>query len=97
MTYADLTQPIIIAVDAQDIGRLYANKANPRKYNQFLMELFRQAGAPVEGILDLKFKHGAMARFIKEAKPGVFHYAWLPENWVVNLKTAQKQAGGQAW
>ena len=87
-------KPIVIAVDAQEIGALHAAKTNPDEFNQFLLQKFKAAGAPVEwSPRGLKFAHGEMARFRKEKQPGVFHYAWLPTDYAVTVREAQKSGG----
>jgi hypothetical protein len=88
--YADLSAPIKVVLDAQEVGRLYANKTNPYKFRQYLLEMLRQAGAPVSGILDLKLDHGAIARFTKEPVVGQFTYFWIPEEWTIRMKEQQK-------
>ncbi len=40
-------RPIMIALDAQEIGRMFASKTSPTAFNQYLLERFLAAGAPV--------------------------------------------------
>ncbi len=67
-----------IKVDAQEIGRLYADKTTPDGYQQFLLGKLREAGGPVEGTLKLTLAHGKFLRF-KRNDPGEFRYMWLAE------------------
>ncbi len=85
------SKPVAISVSAQEIGRLYASNTSPDAFNQFLLERFKFAGAPVEGVLRYKLAHGAIAR----VKPNPmepaekFDYLWLPSTYVVSIAAAQ--------
>ena len=93
-TYVDLSKPILVTVDAQDIGRLYASNTNPSAFRQYLIERLREAGAPVEwSPAGLKFKYGELAKFKRESEPGRFTYAWCPDTWVLRMKEDAKRDG----
>ena len=72
--------PIVVSLDAQEIGRLYAYSPSPYHFMQELLRKFKAAGAPVEGVLKLRLAHGAVVK-VKQ-QPGQmkmsFDYMWLP-------------------
>lgn len=91
--------PIMIRVTAQEIGVLYASHASPYAFNQFLLERLKAAGAPVEGVLNLRLAHGRLARCRPtggEETDGGFDYAWMPDEWVAKLQEYQRWAAGTA-
>ncbi len=77
-------KPIAIVVSAQDIGRMYHEKYSPKAFMQELLSRFKFAGAPVEGVINMKLAHGAVARV--KSNPlepqDFFQYIWLPEPYV---------------
>ena len=91
MTEQELAQlgsdhPIAVTLDAQDIGRMHAARYTPDQFMAELMEKFRAAGAPVEGVIQPKFAHGKLARVKDHPQgPGCFGYVWLPENYVNSI------------
>lgn len=89
--------PIMIVITAQEIGRMWAAKSSPTVYNQMLMEKFRAAGAPVEGVLNLTFAHGRLARVRPSREhAGEFGYVWLPDLWAAKMVEYQRWTRGEA-
>jgi len=90
-------RPIMIALDAQEIGRMWATKTSPTAFNQYLLEKFRAAGAPVEGVLKLTLAHGRLARLKPEmnAPQDGFRYMWLPDAWATAMIKYQKWSRGE--
>jgi hypothetical protein len=86
---SDSQQPVVVKVDAQEIGTLHVTGTTPTGYMQYLLSKFKEAGVPVEGALSLKLAHGVVLRF-KRSPPGMFLYIWLPEE----LWDRMRQAGG---
>lgn len=92
-------KPIVINVSAEDIGRQYAananrfGKCNPNVFRQFLLEKFKEAGAPVEGTLLLKLAHGAIAKIKDDAPQPYIRYVWMPPEYAVAIANG---AGGEA-
>jgi hypothetical protein len=79
-------KPVVIALSAQEIGALHAARTNPDDFRQYLLQKFKAAGVRVEGTLYLRLAYGEIARFRKEAQPGVFHYVFLPESHAYALR-----------
>ena len=77
-------KPVVVWLDAQDLGVLYSQRTTPNEFNQYLLRKLRDAGAPVEGQAILKLAHGAVAK----VKPDPllhemgFRYIWLSEEYV---------------
>ncbi len=72
-------KPIHVALHAQEIGKMFAERTKPFQFRQYLLEQFRAAGAPVSGIVLLKLDHGHIMKLQtsplgKEFLP----YVWLP-------------------
>lgn len=87
-------KPIAIEMHTDDVRQLFAIGTSGDQYNQLLLAKFKDAGAPVEGLLRLKFAHGRMAK-VKDSDlvpQEVFTYIWLPEAYV----EAIAHGGGQA-
>jgi hypothetical protein len=72
--------PVVLTVDAQDIGRFYANHATPYEYNQYLLSRFKDLGVPIEGMLRHKLVMGAIAKVRPDPgmQDGFVRYIWLP-------------------
>jgi hypothetical protein len=87
-------KPMVVTLDAQEIGALYAARATPWDFNQNLLSKFKAAGAPVEGVLELKLAHGQVYKMKDDLlqRPGIFTYAWLSEGYCAALD----EAGGVA-
>jgi hypothetical protein len=81
------TKPVVIRVDAQEIGALTVTGTSPVGYMQYLLSRFKAAGVPVEGILSLRLAHGVVLRF-KRNPPGAFLYIWLPEELWARMRRA---------
>jgi hypothetical protein len=78
-----LHKPIAIRVEEFEIRMLYAaqqGECDPDAYNQFLLERFKHAGAPVEGIIKLRLAHGAVCKVkTNHLEPQTFfQYLWIP-------------------
>jgi len=74
-------QPVVVTMDAQEIGALFAVKTTPYDFMQHLLAKFKAAGAPVEGKLRLAVAHGQVYKMKDDlySKPGTFTYVWLPQ------------------
>ena len=86
--------PVVITLDAQEIGALYAARATPYAFNQHLLEKFKAAGAPVEGVLELKMSHGQVFKMKDDLynRPGAFTYMWVNDQYAKALS----EGGGEA-
>ena len=82
--------PVVVTLDAQDIGRMYAAGQGPYAFMQELLARMKQHGAPVEGTLRLRLAHGAVVKV--KPDPGqqdaFFRYMWLPDEHVQALAVA---------
>ena len=92
-------KPIAIAVTAQEIGTMFAAEASPYAFGQFLLERFKNAGAPVEGVLKFKLREGQIARVKPELadRSGAFKYVWLPPEYVTAVTGWSEQSGFGEW
>lgn len=78
-------RPIAIAIDAQEIGRMFADRYSPYAFNQYLLERFKAAGAPVEGVIKMKLVYGAIARMKTQLGDMQFTYLWLSPEYVAGI------------
>lgn len=53
-------KPIAIEISTQDIRMLFACHTSPTAYQQLLLAKLKDAGAPVEGTLNLRLAHGKL-------------------------------------
>jgi hypothetical protein len=71
-------KPVGVMLDAQTLGRLFADHTSPFVFQQFLLEQFKQAGCDaVSGVIKFKLHRGKI--FKLKAAPGefFFRYLWL--------------------
>ena len=72
--------PVVLTVDAQTIGAMYAKRCTPYEYSQMLLERFKALGVPVEGALRHRLVMGQIAKV--KPDPGMqdefIRYLWLP-------------------
>jgi hypothetical protein len=82
--------PVVLTVDAQTIGAMYASRATPFQYTQMLLERFKALGVPVEGMLRHRLVMGKIAKV--KPDPGMqdqwIRYIWLPDEHVQALAQA---------
>jgi hypothetical protein len=85
---------IVVTLHWSEIARLAADRTGPTAFNQYLLERFKAAGAPVEGVIQLKLACGAIARVKPrlDDEDGVFRYVWLTEVQAAEQRLAEKQA-----
>lgn len=89
-----LEKPIYADIPAETVARFYTEmNTRPRfkqliaeAYNQLILRALRNAGAPVEGQLQLKLQRGRYA-VVKDgdsplARPGYMTYVWLSDSFV---------------
>lgn len=80
-------QPILITIDAQEIGQLYASKTNPFEFIQYLLAKLKvRAPNLVEGVLTLKLTQGRLLK-VKDSIQGRHYsdYLWLHPTWLARL------------
>jgi hypothetical protein len=70
---------IAIRVAGFEIAALYNDRTKPYAFAQLLLERFKAAGAPVEGVIKFKLLYGKI--FKLKSRPGdcSFRYVWMPE------------------
>jgi hypothetical protein len=87
-------KPVCVALHAQEIGRLYADRVTPFEYMQGLLYRLREAGAPVEGTNILRLAHGKVFK-LRQSNLGRawVSYLWLPEEKVAELEQWRKENG----
>ncbi len=80
-------KPIAIAIATDDIQALFACGTSPHMFNQLILAKLKDAGAPVEGMMDLKLAHGRVFKLKDDPlKPQeAFEYLWLPEEYVYQI------------
>jgi hypothetical protein len=89
---AGVQKPIAVALNAQDVGRMYAANYSPYMFMQEVLEKLKAAGAPIEGTIRLRVAHGAVARVKPNLDNGaVFQYLWLDESYVAGMQEFAKQ------
>jgi hypothetical protein len=76
--------PIAVTVSTDDVRALFACETTPYQYMQLILAKLKDAGAPVEGMLELRLAHGKVAKLKDSAlEPQTeFTYVWLPELYV---------------
>ena len=84
-------EPVVITLDAQDIGALTMARVTPYEFAQNLLIRFKEAGAPIEGTFHFKALHGAVFKMKDDLlkKPGIFTYIWLPQPYVDALNISK--------
>jgi hypothetical protein len=87
------TESIVVTMDAQEIGSLYAQGYDPRQFKRLLLAKLRQAGAPVEGVLEPKLAHGAVYKMRETEPTERFRYIWLPEALDESLRRFSDNSG----
>lgn len=89
------TQPVIVTLDAQEIGRLAVEiGANPHAFMQTLLERFKQLGVPVEGMLRLRLACGRIYRMKTSPRGiGFFSYMWCDAQHCAALDSAGGVSG----
>ena len=96
-TDAQVPNPIVVTIDAQVIGALYASRTSPYEFNQFLMQELKSAGAPIEGTLRLRPSHGKVGRVKTSIEKGHFAYFWISdEHWAL-IQGGLKDDGWKDW
>ena len=83
---------ICIKIHWREIVRLNNDKTSPTAFNQYLLTQFRAAGAPVEGLINLRLAHGAIARVKPrlDDEDGVFRYVWMTDEQAAEQRAAEK-------
>jgi hypothetical protein len=79
--------PMLVTLDANEIGALYAARTTPDGFVQHILEKLK-ARAPwlVEGQLRLRLKYGRIARVKDSAQgKGFFDYLWLSPAYIEKL------------
>jgi hypothetical protein len=81
-------KPISIEISTQDVQMLYACQTSPTAYMQLILAKFKDAGAPVEGTLNLKLAHGMVCKLKDNPlqEQIAFTYLWLPEAYVDGMR-----------
>ena len=86
-------KPCGVIVDAQTLGRLWADKCSPWEFNQFLFMLLKQAGCnAVEGVLKLKLTRGKVLKIKSVPGDMEFRYVWLAEPLCVALGIMNRES-----
>lgn len=87
-------KPISVEISTRDIQMLYACQTSPAAYMQLILAKLKDAGAPVEGVLNLRLAHGAVCKLkdnpLQEQES--FVYMWLPEQYVHAIANGTVQA-----
>lgn len=82
----DGPRPIVVRMDAQEIGTFTAMRFGPKDFEQAILLKLRDAGAPMEGDLNLKPAHGLVGKLKGDFSDTFFLYVWVPEAWVDRLR-----------
>lgn len=80
-------KPISVEISTMDIRVLFACGTTPHAFNQLILAKLKDAGAPVEGVLNLRLAHGRLCK-LKDSvleEQTSFVYMWLPENYAVAI------------
>ena len=70
---------IAIRVAGFEIAALYNDRTGPYQFSQLLLERFKAAGAPVEGVIKFKLLYGKIFKLKSRVGDTSFRYCWLPE------------------
>lgn len=77
-------KPISVSISTEDVRMLFACNTSPTAYNQLILAKLKDAGAPVEGTLNLRLAHGKLFK-LKDSplqEQPDFQYIWLPEAYI---------------
>jgi hypothetical protein len=86
--------PIPITLDWFELSEMAAQGCSPDGFIQKVLEKLREAGGPVEGVINLRLSHGKLARVkpdMKDEKLGRFRYLWLPPQHCAIVEQSTKQ------
>ena len=75
-------KPVGVELDAQTLGRLYADRCTPYDFAQFLMDQLRASGcSAVEGVAGFKLRlnRGKIFKIKSVPQEFSFHYLWLAD------------------
>jgi hypothetical protein len=93
-TDSQFAKPIVVSVDAQELGMLAAMHTSPYGYQQYILAKLKESGAPVEGVLDLRLAHGKLARVKNSIMgKGQFDYMWVPDYFWEAMQQAAQDEG----
>jgi hypothetical protein len=87
-------KPIAVQISTIDIQMLYAVKTSPTAFMQLILAKLKDAGAPVEGILNLRMAHGKVFK-IKDSpleEQSAFTYIWIPDAYLAAMAGANREA-----
>lgn len=87
-------KPISVEINTRDIQMLYACQTSPTAYMQLILAKLKDAGAPVEGTLNLRMAHGKVFK-LKDSvleEQTAFTYLWLPEQYIAAIGSQVGQA-----
>ena len=82
---------IAIRVAGFEIAALYNDRTKPYAFAQLVLERFKAAGAPVEGVIKFKLLYGKI--FKLKSRPGdcAFKYVWMSEEHCIALGVQGKE------
>jgi hypothetical protein len=85
-------KPIAVTISTIDIQMLVACNTSPTQYIQLILAKLKDAGAPVEGTLNLKLAHGKLFKMKDNPleEKDCFTYIWLPEAYVDGMRSTQQ-------
>ena len=76
---------IAIRVARFEIVALYNDRTGPYQFSQLLLERFKAAGAPVEGVIKFKLLYGKIFKLRSKPRDNSFKYVWLPPEYCHSL------------
>jgi hypothetical protein len=81
-------KPVSVEISTRDIQMLYAMRTSPAQFMQLILAKLKDAGAPVEGALNLRLAHGKVFKMKDDPlqEQPSFTYLWLPEAYVDGMR-----------
>jgi hypothetical protein len=81
-------KPVSVEISTGDIQMLYAMRTSPAQFMQLILAKLKDAGAPVEGALNLRLAHGKVFKMKDDPlrEQPSFTYLWLPEAYVDGMR-----------
>ncbi len=85
-------KPVFVEISTEDIQMLYACQTSPKAFMNCILAKLKDAGAPIEGVLDLRPAHGKIVK-VKDhptERQSGFVYGWISDEYAFAIANAPK-------
>ena len=87
-------KPVSVEITTRDVQMLYACQTSPKAYMQLILAKLKDAGAPVEGALNLRVAHGKVFKMKDNPmeEQSSFVYIWIPDAYIEGMRGGLQEA-----